>query len=349
MSFQRPTLPDLVTRIQADFVSRLTLAGAILRKAVIYVTAQVLAGAAHMMHGHLEFLSEQLFPDKSTDEFLVRQAAIFNLSKNAPTFSKGTITITGTNGTVIPINTLLRSPAGFEYKTDAQVTIALGTATAAVTSLLAGANTRLVAGLVLTFESPIVGANSTAPVATVTQDGDDLESTEGLRARLLARMADPVHGGSVADYIEWAKEVAGVTRVWVTPFELGAGTVVVRFARDGDAGPIPDSGEVAAVQTKIDALKPAHAAVTVVAPVADVIAFTIHIVPDTAALRTAVTAELDDIIKTDGSPGGTINLSRMRTAIGATPGITDYTLTTPVANRVSPAGQLPTLGVITWT
>ena len=54
MSFERPTLPDLVSRIQTDFVSRLALTGAVLRRSVVTVLARVLAGAAHMLHGHLE-------------------------------------------------------------------------------------------------------------------------------------------------------------------------------------------------------------------------------------------------------------------------------------------------------
>jgi uncharacterized phage protein gp47/JayE len=79
-------------------------------------------------------------------------------------------------------------------------------------------------------------------------DGSDEESTDELRARLLARLQNPPHGGNATDYEAWAKEVSGVTRAWSYPLELGAGTVTVRFVRDDDASPIPDAGEVAAVQ-----------------------------------------------------------------------------------------------------
>ena len=49
--------------------------------------------------------------------------------------------------------------------------------------------------------------------------------------------------GDNDDYVAWATEVPGVTRAWCSPNGMGAGTVVVRFVRDDDDDPIPDSGE----------------------------------------------------------------------------------------------------------
>ena len=89
MAFQRPTLAELVERISADLTSRLSLAGAVLRRSVIFVIARVVAGAAHMLHGHIEFLSRQIFPDQSEAEFLVRHASLFGLTRNPATFANG--------------------------------------------------------------------------------------------------------------------------------------------------------------------------------------------------------------------------------------------------------------------
>ncbi len=349
MAFERPTLAELVDRIEADFISRLSLTGAVLRRAVVYVLARVIAGAAHMLHGHLEFLGRQLFPDLSEDTYLVRQAALFGIAKTSPGFAQAEITITGTDATVIPIGTVLLRSDGAEYTTDAQVTITSGTATADVTSSLAGADYTLEAGAFLSFESPIAGADSTAEVDSSTVDGTDEETTEALRVRLLARLANPAHGGNEADLIAFAKSVAGVTRAWVYPEELGAGTVVVRIVRDDDASLIPSGGEVAEVQAVMDEEAPVHMTVTVVAPVAAPTAFTLHIVPDTADTQAAVEAELADLLLREGEPGGPILLSAIRTAIGTAAGITDYTLAVPAANVTHTTNQIPTLGTVTFT
>lgn len=349
MSFQRPTLSELVTRIRADFVSRLELTGAVLRRAVVLVLSRVIAGAAHMMHGHLEFLGRQLFPDQSDDAYLVRQAGLYGLSKIPPSFATVSVTLTGVDGSILPVNSLLVRSDGLEYSTESDATIASGTATVLVNAVASGAASNLDVGVSLSLETPVSGIDSAATVAATVADGADQESTEALRTRLLARLANPPQGGTVADYIAWAKQVAGVTRVWVTPRELGPGTVVVRFVRDNDPGPIPDSGEVAAVQAELDAEAPAHAAVTAFAPVDAPLAFTLHIVPDNSTTRATVRAELADLILRKGEPGGTLLLSDLRTTIGTASGITDYTLTSPSADVVASTNELPSLGAITWT
>lgn len=348
MAFTRPTLAEIVDRVQVDFVSRLSLVGAVLRRSLVYVLSRVVAGASHMLHGHLEYLGKQLFPDLSDDAYLVRQASLYGLTKTAATYATATVTATGTNGVTIPQDTYLVRSDGARYLVDADVTISGGTATLAVTAELAGADYTLEAAVSLSLESPISGVDSTTTVAASTADGNDQEETESLRTRLLERMSEPANGGTEADYIAWAKEVSGVTRVWVSPLELGPGTVVVRFARDNDASPIPDAGEVTAVQTKLDDEAPVHATVTAFAPTDSPQNFTITVVPDTSAVRAAVEAELEALILREGEPGGTLLLSAMRTAIGTSSGVTDYTLTSPAADVTYAANALPSLGTITW-
>lgn len=352
MSFTRPTLPELVDRIEQDFITRLVLTGAPLRRAVVRVLSRVVAGATHMLHGHLDFLSRQLFPDTSEDEYLLRQAALFGLTPNDAGFAKATATTTGTNGTVISAGHILQRTDGAEYTTDADVTVSGGTATLAVTSSLAGADQSLDVGMTLTFQSPVTNVAATATVATDVQDGADQETIDALRVRLTARMSEPASGGSDADYIEWAKEIAGVTRVWVSDQEFGPGTVVVRFVRDNDGtGPtdfIPDIGEVAAVQTFIDSVKPAHATVTVIAPVATAFDVNVHIVPDNTATEAAVTAELKDMLLRDGVPGGTILLSAVQTAIGNAVGITDYEVVLPTTDTPYATGLIPYFDAVSF-
>lgn len=407
MAFSRPSLTELVDRIQEDFRSRLTLASPILRRAMVYVLARVIAGAVHLVYGFLVFLSRQVFPDLSEEEYLLRQVAIYGITRTAAAFATGNVIVHGTNATVVPIATALLRAEGARYTTNAEVTIATltawagttayavgnlrsnggniylataagtsagsggptGTGTAitdgtvtwryiaagtaavsvAVTADLAGAEGNSDLGIALAFESPIAGANAVATVsAGGVAGGADQETIAALRTRLLDRLRYPPHGGSAEDYVTWAKEVAGVTRAWCYPLEGGAGTVTVRFVRDNDASLIPDAGEVTAVANYIATVRPVTAVVTVAAPTAVPLNFTIHLVPDTTATRAAVTAELADMLLRTAEPGNTTLLSQVRGAVDEAAGLTDWSVTVPAADVTHTTGQLATLGVITW-
>ena len=101
------------------------------------------------------------------------------------------------------------------------------------------------------------------------------------------------------------------------------------------------------VQTKIDEEAPVHATVTVIAPVDMPIEVTIEITPDTAAIRAAVEAELDDLATRTAEPGATVFLSSIYTAIGNTPDVTDYIVTTPAGNVFPTENQLASF-TVTW-
>lgn len=348
MPFSRPNLAALIERTLADALSRLT-PEELLRRADAEVYARVLAGASHALHGHIDWLSQQIIYDTAEAEYLERWCNVWGIARNPATAAVGNITCTGTNGTVIPAGTTLARSDGVEYTTNADATIAAGTATAAVTALIAGAAGNAVAATALNLTSPIVGINSVATVAAGgLVAGTDTEDDAALRARLIARIQQPPHGGADFDYVTWALEVSGVTRAWVYAQELGLGTVTVRFVRDDDASLIPDAAEVLAVQTYIDARRPVTADITVVAPVAVALNFSIALTPNTQVVKDAVTAELTDLLRRAAIPGATILLSHIREAISLAAGETNYTMTVPAADVPHTVGQIATMGTITW-
>lgn len=344
--YSRPTLADLVTRTRADLVSRLS-ADDILRRADADVYARVLSGLAHGLYGYVDYLANQIIYDTAEAEFLARWASIWGVTRKPASTATGSVTFAVSSGAVIPSGTLLQALDGVQYQTTADATVTVPTATASVAALVAAAAGNRTTGQTLTLTSPIVGVQSSATAGALT-GGADLESDDDLRARLIDRIQQPPHGGDAHDYVTWALEVPGVTRAWCFPLELGEGTVTVRFVRDDDASLIPDAGEVAAVQAYIDALRPVTAAVTVVAPTAVPLAFSIAVAPNTAAVKAAVQAELSDLIARESKPGGTIYLSHIRAAISAAVGEDNYTMSAPSADVTNTAGNMTTLGTITW-
>lgn len=344
--YSRPTLAELVTRTRADLVSRLS-ADDILRRADADVYARVLAGLAHGLYGYVDYLANQIIYDTAEAEFLARWASIWGVTRKPAAAATGSVTFAVSAGAVIQAGTLLQALDGVQYQTTADATVSAPTATAPVAALVAAAAGNRSTGQTMTLVSPVAGVQSSATAGDLV-GGADLESDDDLRARLIDRIQQPPHGGDAHDYVTWALEVSGVTRAWCFPLELGEGTVTVRFVRDDDASPIPDVGEVAAVQAYIDARRPVTAAVTVVAPVAVSLDFSIAVAPNTTAVKDAVQAELSDLIAREAKPGGTIYLSHIRAAISAATGEDNYTMSAPSADVTNTAGNMTTLGTITW-
>lgn len=347
MPYSRPTLAELVNRVRSDVISRLAQ-DEVLRRADAEVYARVLAGVTHGLYGFIDWLSRQVIYDTAEGEILERWASIWGVTRKPAAAATGTVTLTGLTGAVVPAGSPLQALDGVQYLTVAEVTFTTTSAVVSVAASVPAAASNRPTGQTLTLVNPVPGVQP-AGVASALVGGANEETDDALRTRLIDRIQTPPHGGSSADYRAWALEVPGVTRAWCYPLELGPGTVTVRFMRDEDSGSaIPDAGEVAAVQTYINNLRPVTAQVTVVAPVAATLNFTIAVSPNTAAVKAAVAAELADLIRREAEPGGTLLLSHIRAAISAAAGENNYVMTVPSADVVSPVGTITTLGTITW-
>ena len=212
-------------------------------------------------------------------------------------------------GSVIPAATVLKRGDDEQYTVDAEVTFASTTANVVVTASSAGMSGNAAVGAKLSLATPVSGVQTEGTVqndgsGSVLTGGRDVETDSANRSRIIERIQTQPHGGSAADYVMWMKEVAGVTRAWAYPNQLGLGTVAGMFVMDEKAGTIiPSSGEVEDVQDFIDSVRPATADVTISAPVPVALNFEIHIKPSTAAIKTAIEAELNDLIKRESVPG----------------------------------------------
>lgn len=350
MPFARPTLAELIERNQAEMEARLPGADARTRRSNLAVLARVNAAAAHGLYGYLDWAARQVFPDTADAENLDRWAQIWAVSRKAPAFAVGTLAFTGAAGAVIPQGSVLAF-GELEFAVDADVMLAGGTGTGAVTALEPGAASNLPVGAVLAFVSPVSGISAAATVAAGgLVNGADAETDAALRERLLDRIGQPPEGGAAHDYIAWALQVPGITRAWVYPEELGAGTVTVRVVSDtAAAGLIPDAPKIAEVQAWINARRPVTAQPTVVAPIATPLNMSIQLLPSSQAIRDAVTAEIADLLRREAVPGGTILLSHLREAVSIAAGETDHVLIAPAANVAHATGLIAVPGVITWS
>ncbi len=351
MPFSRPTLSALVDATAAEVETRLPGILARVRRSLAGVFARVLAGGLWGLYGYAEDLDRQKWPDLCDGAYLDWHGGRWDVTRKPAQAASGTVRFTGVEATNIPAATIVQRADGVQYTTLVAGAIAAGEALVAVEALVPGGAGNALVNTGLQLTTPIGGINSVASSSTALTDGSDVEADEAYRARILLRVRQVPHAGAKHDYEAWALEVPGVTRAWVYPLEGGDGTVTVRFVRDNDASIIPEPAEVAVVQDYIDSVRPVTAAVTVVAPIEQVINYTIHLVTnDTADIRAAINEELDNLTRSvDNAPGGTILISHIREAISTAVGETDHVLFAPLANVVLPPNTMATHGVITWT
>lgn len=350
MAFARPTLQQLVERIENDFKTRLNNNSSFLRRAWVFVFSRVLAGAFHLVYGYLDWIFKQAFTDTSDEENLLRDGSIFGVVRKPADFASGNVEFTGINGTLIPQGTEVQRSDGVIFLTQNNVTITGGIAQDEVVCETAGVSGNTETGNQMQLVSPIAGADNTVTVLTPGLSGGvDIEDIEEYRQRVLDRKRQPPQGGNENDYKTWALEVPGVTRAWPYENYLGPGTVGLTFVRDDDTPSIiPDAGEVQAVFDYIDPLRPLTVDLTVFAPIEVELDFTIELIPDTAEIRASVEQELRDLLIREAEPGAELPLTHIAEAISIASGESDHDLTVPSANVTPAAGELLTFGTITW-
>jgi uncharacterized phage protein gp47/JayE len=344
MPFETPSLPVLIKRAQSD------LASDSLRQSDAQVLARTLGGAAYGLYGYLDWIAEQILPDKADESTLERIAALrLNQARKAAQVASGSVSFTASAGAVLDVDTLLQSTDGRTYKVTSARTTSNGLNSTTIAALDAGSLGNADAGLVLTPVQPILGIGSSFTVlAPGLTGGVARESLESLRARVIRSYRIIPHGGSAQDYETWALECPGVTRAWCRGSYLGPGTVGLFIMRDDDPQPIPNAEQLEEVRAYIEPLRPVTAEVHVLAPTQVPVTYRLRITPDTSAVRAAIEAQLRDLHNREAGLGETLLLTHIAEAISSATGETDHKLTAPSADVVAASNQLLTFGGCVW-
>lgn len=367
MPFERPTIITIKDRIEKGIEARLFGKVALLRNAVLRVLARVFAGAVHGNYGYLEWLSRQLFVTTAETEFLDRRhGLIWGLERRPGSFASGDVVFSGTNGTVIPVDTRVQNEDGVEYGTTVIATISGGTATASVQAVESGVDGVFTRPnppdpIYLQMVSPINGIDDQIEVDGDITGGEDVEDDETYRARILQRIQTIPAGGTSADYVRWATEVSGVARAWCYPLEDGPGTVVTVITASGD-DPVPSSQLLLNVDGHISDRKPVTAAHRT-ASIQDasnndgkaIVTMDLRITPLSSEIQSNIETNLKQLFLPH-RPGMDIPISQIRSAISIA-GVTDYSIDSmfldgiwqSVADLDLNGFQYPWLGTISFS
>ena len=351
MTFQVPSRQQLVQRAHADIDARLKGSDARLHASNLNVFGIVHAGAVDGLYRYLAWIKDQMFVKTCDVEQLQIRAEELRVPRRAPSRAEGGVSFSAAGGSLIPASADLVRSDGVRYQTIADAEESTGSIRVIVRAVDAGMTGSMTTGSSLTLLTPVAGVQSGGIVdVDGISGGTDIEDVEAWRDRVLRRMSQAPQGGAEADYESWALEVPGVTRVWISPHEMGVGTLTVRFVRDGDESITPDAGEIEAVQNHLDTLRPVTVrGLYVLAPTPVALNFTIELTPATAAVKASVESSLRDMIQREAVPGGTILISHIREAISTAVGEMDHVLSAPMANVTHDGGELAVMGEITWS
>ena len=263
---------------------------------VLGATGRVVGMATYGVYMGQAAQAVELWPDTAVQN-LTRIAGIWGLTPTPASPASCDATLQATGALDVPLNTQATAPNGLTYQTTADVSCtAAGTLTANFVCLTAGSAGTLAAGTTLTLVSPIGGLNPQS--ATVVADaaltaGEDVETTAHLQQRLLARIRSDAKAGNAADWAAWTQAVLPLVQdVSVFPRWAGIGNVGIAVAMAGPTAPTSTQ-----ISTLLTALSnpdqcPVCAVPIVFAATLAPINVTLHLMPDTPAIRAAAIAAL---------------------------------------------------------
>jgi len=306
---------------------------------------------------HMSNLSREAFP-WSAVHTAPEWGALFSTFQNDFACASGPVSLPGMDGVDVPVNTVIQIDT-MQYRVMAGAVVAGGTALVNVIALVPGRAGNADEGTKVTLSSPIVGLDGSGVVgAGGLVGGSDQEELSDFRARYVESLRVAPGGGNDADYVRWALEVPGVTRAWCDPHGNGDGTVVVRFMMDDtyESG-IPSSSDA---ETVLGHLRrhwdenlgrwigyPVQMEGKVHAwpPVAKPLNFQITgLDPVSASVKSAIEAQLKDLIRREAEPGGTIHPSWCWEAISLATGERKHTLVEPSGPFTALRGEIITFG-----
>ncbi len=239
------------------------------------------------------------------------------------------------------------------------ITASADLVTILVKSIGFGSDTNRNNGDTLNFNTPVAGVdNATTVQFDGISGGTDIESDEDLRSRILDAYQNPIALFNVAQIINQARLVSGVTRVFVKEITPLPGQVTVFFTRDNDDDIIPSAQEVIDVKTSLLLIKPSTMSdddviVSAPTPVATNFIFS-SILPNTQTMKDSVTLSLEQFFKQSTTVGKVVQDFSYISAIGNTVDtetgekIKDFSLATPIGAIIVNVGDLATLGSVSF-
>ncbi len=345
-------IQEIKDSVDAEFSTRLLGGNPVLPQSNFDIMAGFIAFLQFGNEKFIESVRDGVTPVGSTGSNLESWGSTYGVGRLAASAASGTITLSGTNGSILPAGTVLTRCDSFQYVTNSDATIVGGNASVSVTASTAGSSGNFPAGGVLNVGSVTAGINNVA-LSQGISGGSEIECDDNYRVRILSAIRTPCRTGTAEDYDFWVRQYPGVTRVCVLEQPEGPGTVSVFFMMD-DTYPdgVPMPADVTAVSDSLfgaGGLAPLGIVGTAQAPTllpVDVtLSFTeVVSAQDAQAIQDAISAAFLDFFDCGQSLVCPADIAvAVRTVTSAC-----FTINSPASNQVVPSGSVPILGSLTF-
>lgn len=305
-----------------------------------------------LAYAELDRVLNMGFAHTSSGQYLDYRAEEHGLKRKRAAAAIGTISLTGTAGSIIKADSIVATSAGVQFKTTEDVIIGSeGTIDVSVEAVEAGTSGNVPMNIINTVPFYIPGlasVNNTTP----TSGGTDEEKDDALRRRLMEKVSQSAISGNKREYKEWAISTDGVGKANVIPLWNGNGTVKVIIV-DSNMQPASDN-IVKAVQTAIEDQKPIGANVSVVSatslPINVSAKLSLSSGYTVAGIQSKVEDAIDSYLKSIVFDQSYVSYGKVGSIILDIPGVTDYsnlTINGGTANVSIDAEQVSVKGTVT--
>lgn len=262
-----------------------------------------------------------MFLEDATNEYLDKKVYDFGIERKMGTVARGTIKVTGENGTHIPQNSEVISQGELSFFTLEDAWINEGIALIEVEASDVGTEYNIIQNSIDKFVININGVESVTNEKEF-KEGTNVETDEELRERFFEVVRRPATSGNIYHYEQWAKEIDGINQARVKPLWNGNGTVKVIVSNDNS---IVDEEIVSKCQEYINTVKPIGADVTVITPTSLDINVTANIYIENGYDATKAKLDFEENLKKYlSSCNDTVVYTRVASCLGSVEGIKDY-------------------------
>lgn len=357
-----PSITEIKEQILSDIESATGKSAPLLPVSVWIVISTALAGALYLVYKFIDWTRRQIFVSTADYEGLILRGAEYGLFPNVSLEWRGTASITGDDGTNIPVGKQYFK-GNYSYQVTELATISSGTTTLKLEALIPGSASNLIASDTLTETNPSIGLSETITILSITQSGRDEESIENFRNRISLRQKFPPQGGSVNDYIAWTLEVSGIGESFPVLNSPGIVYIYTLLDTDDPTSRLPDSSKNLEIENYLNAhpLRPLNSNINVVNFTEITINVGIsNLQVDTPALRATIIQELSNhfysrrplIFPNDPEPKNNISVSECIT-IATLAGAKSLALTLTASGYSFPytldPSEIVKPGTFTWS
>ena len=355
MPLSREPLTVLLDRAYNNYTSLFRPLDKTTRHNLMRVFASVDAGMEHQILGDIGFLSQQIFPDTATGQFLRRHWS----DRVPPLYAVaaiGAIQVSGVPGAAVPAGLVFSSAAGFRYFTDRAYRI--GDEGAVVVNARAqesGSSSNIGPNEEMSLSSAIPPGISSRAVTAENgiTGGVDGETDEAYLTRVLNALRNITRYGKPGDFAAWAIDSSpAVSKAWEFKNFSVFGALLIQVAGGNQIDGIIPVGNLDVVRNYIGTVAP-PVIFTVRTPVLIPLNPSVSLLPqeDSLANREIVSARLRTYLQATAAPGIRYTAGNLRDAIidgiqisGGTVSLGGST-TGDLATTIL---ELPVLGDLTW-